>query len=45
MGIFKKEFMKDEDFNWSLINGQNFMNRKVQKTSKEKDDGNKDLGG
>lgn len=35
--------MKDGDFSWSLINEQDFINRKeVQGISKEKDGGNKD---
>lgn len=43
MWITKKEFMKDGDFSWSLINEQDFINRKeVQGISKEKDGGNKD---
>lgn len=35
--------MKDGDFSWSLISGQDFTNREVQRISKEKDD--KDSGG
>lgn len=41
----QEEFMKDGDFSWSLINGQDFIQREVWRISKENSDENKDSGG